>query len=148
METPSSLGGSRRGKENRIAALADITNGSPIVGLAAESARTPPYSAAKSKTAAKNTPSSGEALLRGQVRSLLQKIDEQMPFLPLLHHLRSPPGFLAPTEFNFPQESTETIALNRELQFDWAADGEDLYEGMRELKVGNGKACQISVERR
>ncbi|CAA7399660.1 unnamed protein product [Spirodela intermedia] len=129
METPSSMrrvtrsqtsaSRSRGGKKKleNPTALVDITNSSPIVGLAAGSLKTP-SSAGKSKAwaAARKTPGSGEAILRGQVKTLLQKVEEEevevvkpsseqwgAPFLALLGHLRSPASLLAPTPANTPQ---------------------------------------------
>uniref|UniRef100_A0A0D3HGY5 Uncharacterized protein n=1 Tax=Oryza barthii TaxID=65489 RepID=A0A0D3HGY5_9ORYZ len=57
-------------------ALHDITNDSPIVGLAASGLRTPASTAAMARPtrASRRTPGSGEALLRGQVKTLLQKV--------------------------------------------------------------------------
>lgn len=68
----------RKGKSERRSALLDITNDSPIVGLAVEALGTP-ITASMSKNLAKvkQTPGSGEALLRGQVKNLLQKIEEE-----------------------------------------------------------------------
>ncbi|KAH7659088.1 hypothetical protein IHE45_16G008900 [Dioscorea alata] len=54
--------------------LLDITNDSPIIGLAK---KTPLSSMSKSFSQAKKTPGSGEALLRGQVKTLLQKVEEE-----------------------------------------------------------------------
>ncbi|KAF6161977.1 hypothetical protein GIB67_020033 [Kingdonia uniflora] len=56
-------------------ALIDITNDSPIVGLAMGSLETP-SSHLKKREQLKQTPGSGEALLRGQVKTLLQKVEE------------------------------------------------------------------------
>lgn len=112
-----SRGGNK--KLENPAALVDITNSSPIVGLAAGSLKTP-SSAGKSRAwteaAARKTPGSGEAILRGQVKTLLQKVEEEEvevvkpsseqwggPFLALLGHLRSPASLLAPTPANTPQ---------------------------------------------
>ncbi|KAJ6305077.1 hypothetical protein OIU78_020593 [Salix suchowensis] len=60
-----------------------------------------------------NTPGSGEALLRGQVKTLLQKVEEEAelsklslenrPFLHLQGFVNSPMGLLAPTPANTPQ---------------------------------------------
>lgn len=61
-----------------------------------------------------NTPGSGEALLRGQVKSLLQKVEEEAELSklswehkPFFSHLKgcfvnSPTGLLAPTPANTP----------------------------------------------
>ncbi|KAJ0989925.1 hypothetical protein J5N97_008281 [Dioscorea zingiberensis] len=54
--------------------LLDITNDSPIIGLAQ---KTPLSMVSKSITLAKKTPGSGEALLRGQVKTLLQQVEEE-----------------------------------------------------------------------
>ena len=114
METPSSIRRLTRsiiGKKLESSALVDITN-SPVVGLAAGIIKTPSSAAGKTVTAL-TTPSSGEAILRCQVKNLLlKKVDEEEEtsvtenenaFLALLSHLRSPGGFLAPTTANTPQ---------------------------------------------
>ena len=101
----------RNGKhQQESSALIDITNDSPIVGLAME---TP-----QRTSRAKNmmiTPGSGEALLRDQVKTLLQKVEEEAelskvslesrPFLHLQGRVNSPMGLLAPTPANTPQVS-------------------------------------------
>ncbi|KAK3413809.1 helicase SWR1 isoform X2 [Eucalyptus grandis] len=97
-------------------ALIDITNDSPIVGVAAgNSLRTPSSLIAnKRSNRAKSTPGSGEALLRGQVKILLQKVEEEavlsrasMENRPLVRLQglvnNSPVGLLAPTPANTPQ---------------------------------------------
>ncbi|KAL9356923.1 hypothetical protein Peur_050176 [Populus x canadensis] len=99
-------------------ALIDITNDSPIVGIAMGILETPSSALAKQKNSrAKNnipnTPGSGEALLRGQVKTLLQKVEEEAelsklslenrPFLHLQGFVNSPMGLLAPTPANTPQ---------------------------------------------
>ncbi|XP_023551802.1 uncharacterized protein LOC111809658 [Cucurbita pepo subsp. pepo] len=60
-------------------ALIDITNDSPIVSLAAGNLTTPISSATKQRSFRPKmmTPGSGEALLRGQVKTLLQKVEEE-----------------------------------------------------------------------
>ncbi|KAL5985966.1 hypothetical protein ACLOJK_027956 [Asimina triloba] len=100
----------RSGKpKSERSVLFDITNDSPIVGLAMGSLKTP-SSVAKGR--AKRTPGSGEALLRGQVKTLLQKVEEDSelpkfslddrPF-PTFNGLpNSPAGILAPTPANTP----------------------------------------------
>ncbi|KAM6564732.1 hypothetical protein CsatB_024730 [Cannabis sativa] len=100
----------RNGKQDR-SVLIDITNDSPIVGLASGKLETPLSSMAKQ--AMKNTPGSGEALLRGQVKTLLQKVEEEAelskltlesrPFVHLKGLVYSPAGLLAPTPVNTPQ---------------------------------------------
>ncbi|KAF6137634.1 hypothetical protein GIB67_024413 [Kingdonia uniflora] len=64
----------RNGKPDR-SALIDITNDSPIGGIAKGSLKTP-SSLAKKTDLSKQTPGSGESLLRGQVKTLLQKVEE------------------------------------------------------------------------
>lgn len=99
--------------------LFDITNDSPIVGLKTASLVTPLSSAVgKSSAAAKRTPGSGEALLRGQVKTLLQKVEEEAELSKLslearsfVHNIKgmlvnSPAGLLAPTPANTPQVSS------------------------------------------
>ncbi|XP_010484672.1 PREDICTED: uncharacterized protein LOC104762951 [Camelina sativa] len=90
-------------------ALFDITNDSPIVGLAMQT----PSSGVVGKrnmSRIKSTPGSGEALLRGQVKTLLQKVEEEadlakisMESRPFIHLVTSPMGLLAPTPANTPQ---------------------------------------------
>ncbi|VVB18360.1 unnamed protein product [Arabis nemorensis] len=90
-------------------ALFDITNDSPIVGLAMQT----PSSGVTGKrnmSRIKNTPGSGEALLRGQVKTLLQKVEEEADLTkisvqsrPFIHLVTSPMGLLAPTPANTPQ---------------------------------------------
>ncbi|CAA7019344.1 unnamed protein product [Microthlaspi erraticum] len=97
-----------KAQEDR-SALIDITNDSPIVGLAMQ---TPPSgftSKRKNNSRIKSTPGSGEALLRGQVKNLLQKVEEgaelihSMKSLPFIHLVTSPMRLLAPTPANTPQ---------------------------------------------
>lgn len=79
-----------------------------------DSMETPSSSIMKHRSSrAKNTPGSGEALLRGQVKTLLQKVEEEAelsklslesrPFLHLKGIVNSPAGLLAPTPANTPQ---------------------------------------------
>lgn len=100
------------------AALHDISNESPIVGLAAgglHADKTPASTAARPR----RTPGSGEALLRGQVKTLLQKVDEEACAIvrpariqALLGVSRSPAQLLAPTPANTPQLGT--VSAGRE----------------------------------
>ncbi|KAE8703836.1 Chalcone-flavanone isomerase family protein [Hibiscus syriacus] len=87
-------------QQNERAALIDITNDSPIVGLAME---TPSSAVGKQRgSRAKSmmmTPGSGEALLRCQVKTLLQKVEEEAGCV------NSPMRILAPTPANTPQLS-------------------------------------------
>ncbi|XP_031107330.1 acidic leucine-rich nuclear phosphoprotein 32 family member C-like [Ipomoea triloba] len=114
---------SRNGNEQERSALFDITNDSPIVGVAMGSLETPSSSAMSKKRAIMNavskqlkTPGSGEALLRGQVKTLLQKVEEEAEvsklsaeYRPFLHLKgvvnNSPTGLLAPTPANTPHLS-------------------------------------------
>ncbi|PUZ39914.1 hypothetical protein GQ55_9G381900 [Panicum hallii var. hallii] len=107
------------GEPQTRAALHDITNDSPIVGLAAGGLhgadKTPASTAAKTRRRApRRTPGSGEALLRGQVKALLHKVEEEQGCAPaalvrpariqaLLGVSRSPAQLLAPTPANTPQ---------------------------------------------
>uniref|UniRef100_A0A6N2LNX6 Uncharacterized protein n=1 Tax=Salix viminalis TaxID=40686 RepID=A0A6N2LNX6_SALVM len=108
-------------------ALIDITNDSPIVGLAMGSLETPSSSLAKQKNSRVknnilNTPGSGEALLRGQVKTLLQKVEEEAelsklslenrPFLHLQGFVNSPMGLLAPTPAS--QEVSEIFDVKKQ----------------------------------
>ncbi|XP_020594988.1 uncharacterized protein LOC110035087, partial [Phalaenopsis equestris] len=95
-------------------ALQDISNDSPINGVAME--KTPLSSVIKNCALSKQTPGSGEALLRGQVKILLEKVEEEAelvnklsnkhsaPFVPFLGILPISPALLAaPTPANTPQ---------------------------------------------
>lgn len=96
-----------KAQEDR-SALIDITNDSPIVGLAMQ---TPPsgFTSKRKKSRIKSTPGSGEALLRGQVKTLLHKVEEgtelthSIKSLPFIHLITSPMRLLAPTPENTPQ---------------------------------------------
>ncbi|CDY33288.1 BnaA01g19550D [Brassica napus] len=91
-------------------ALTDITNDSPIVGLTMQ---TPPSGFVckkKNSRIIKSTPGSGEALLRGQVKTLLDRVEEgtelithSIKSLPFIHLVTSPMRLLAPTPANTPQ---------------------------------------------
>ncbi|XP_020202167.1 uncharacterized protein LOC109787963 [Cajanus cajan] len=91
-------------------ALIDISNDSPIVGLANGNDLETPLSSMAKQRRVKQTPGSGEALLRGQVKTLLQKVEEEAvvskfskevpSFLKLVN---SPMSLLAPTPANTPQ---------------------------------------------
>ncbi|RRT63371.1 hypothetical protein B296_00042749 [Ensete ventricosum] len=109
---------SRNGGDREArAALLDITNDSPVVGLATGCLpveKTPSSSAAKNPVWAGRTTTSGEEVLRGQVRTLLQKVEEEAEFVgrptsgqrlfpALLGVSRSPAQILAPTPANTPQ---------------------------------------------
>ncbi|GAB2279440.1 hypothetical protein Dimus_014080 [Dionaea muscipula] len=114
-------------------AMIDITNDSPIIGLATGSAETPLSSLAKQRgNKCKKTPGSGEALLRGTVKTLLQKVEEEKaelsklslqghgPFLNLRRCLDSPSALLAPTPANtpeilYPDPGNETTTVKDDL---------------------------------
>ncbi|KAK2426927.1 Chalcone-flavanone isomerase family protein [Trifolium repens] len=65
-----------KGQQQDRCALMDMTNDSPIVGLAnGGNLETP--SAKQRGSRVKNTPGSGEALLRGQVKTLMQMVEEE-----------------------------------------------------------------------
>ncbi|ERN16349.1 hypothetical protein AMTRI_Chr09g20430 [Amborella trichopoda] len=106
------------GRNGDRAALIDITNDSPIVGLALGLSKNQetPASSTKRRNPLKSimkTPGSGEALLRCQVRSLLQRVEEEgspfnvgsdnLPPLRLQSLFVSPSRLLAPTPANTPQ---------------------------------------------
>ncbi|KAK8944664.1 hypothetical protein KSP39_PZI008607 [Platanthera zijinensis] len=110
---------SRSSGNNDRAVFQDITNDSPINGVARENS--PFSSAAKNGALPKKTPGSGEALLRGQVKILLEKVEEgaeainklsnrqSSPFFPGLEILPISPGLLAaPTPANTPQIFTNS----------------------------------------
>ncbi|KAH7566279.1 hypothetical protein JRO89_XS08G0130000 [Xanthoceras sorbifolium] len=99
-------------KQQDRSALIDITNDSPIVGLASGSMETPSSGVAKQRTfrGKQGTPGSGETLLRCQVKTLLQKVEEEaelsklsLESRPFLHHHHNPLRLLAPTPTNTPQ---------------------------------------------
>ncbi|KAK9067398.1 hypothetical protein SSX86_014726 [Deinandra increscens subsp. villosa] len=101
-------------QEREKTALIDITNGSPIVGLAMGSLKTPSSRCSKKRMMVSNimTPGSGETLLRGQVKTLLQKVEEEgviskICFEPspsiYKRFMNSPMAVLAPTPANTPQ---------------------------------------------
>ncbi|KAL1810192.1 hypothetical protein ACET3Z_027182 [Daucus carota] len=119
-------------KQQDRSALFDITNDSPIVGLAMGNLSTPSstYSKKKSLTTTQcstnntgtTTPGSGEALLRNQVRSLLHKVEEEAEIFkfslediggPFVHikglvadtHM----PLLAPTPTNTPVYGTQSV---------------------------------------
>lgn len=114
---------SEKGVLKSRSALIDITNDSPIIGLAIGSLKTPSSTFSKKRTFIQNgeskqatTPGSGEALLRGQVKTLLQKVEEEavisnISFEPrnlILEEggfVNSPMYLLAPTPANTPQVS-------------------------------------------
>ncbi|CAA2963956.1 Hypothetical predicted protein [Olea europaea subsp. europaea] len=95
-------------------AFMDITNDSPIVGLAKGNLKTPSSTISRKRINCRakitGTPGSGEALLRDQVKSLLQKVEEEaelskitLQHKPFFNLVNSPIGLLAPTPANTPQ---------------------------------------------
>ncbi|KAL1536822.1 hypothetical protein AAHA92_29408 [Salvia divinorum] len=107
----SSMQKSAKKQQQDRSALIDITNDSPIVGLAMGSLKTP-YSGLSKKRVSNQgqftrTPGSGEALLRGQVKTLLQKVEEEAMITlekrPLFNLISSPINIAAPTPANTPQ---------------------------------------------
>lgn len=69
-----------------------------------------PSSGKRKMSRVKLTPGSGEALLRGQVKCLLHKVEEEghvtklsVESRPSIHLVNSPMGLLAPTPANTPQ---------------------------------------------
>ncbi|KAK8716804.1 hypothetical protein V6N13_044101 [Hibiscus sabdariffa] len=101
-------------KQQERSALIDVTNDSPVVGLAMGTPKSDMSKQWGGKNMRMMTPGSGEALLRGQVKSLLQKVEEEAelskvlsnnrgPFLHLQSCLNSPMGLVAPTPANTPQ---------------------------------------------
>lgn len=124
-------------KQQDRSALFDITNDSPIVGLAMGNLSTPSSGFSKKRsvissqcsdnTVGSTTPGSGEALLRSQVKSLLQKVEKGEtlkfsledvggPFVHLKGLLaNSPMALVAPTPTNTPSvygtQGVEKIGL-------------------------------------
>lgn len=102
-------------KQQDRSALIDITNDSPIVGLAFGNLETPSSAMSKKRISSRakhdSTPGSGEALLRGQVKTLLQKVEEEaglsklfLETRPFVNHqgfVNSPLTLIAPA--NTPQ---------------------------------------------
>ncbi|KAF3623967.1 putative snakin-2-like [Capsicum annuum] len=139
-----------RTRTGRQSALIDITNDSPIVGLAMGNLETPSSEMSKKRTYGQGkqftTPGSGEALLRGQVKTLLQKVEEEAglskislennrPFLHLKGIVNSPMGLLAPTPANTPlmnfsdNELPAVTASPVEDKFDISQMINEMFEG-------------------
>lgn len=109
----------RTAKQDR-SVLIDITNDSPIVGLASGNLNETPlssFSKQRRSNCCKKTPGSGEALLRGQVKNLLQKVEEEAEISKFCLEscgetlrlgagfkalFNSPAGLVAPTPLNTP----------------------------------------------
>ncbi|RDX70208.1 hypothetical protein CR513_50575, partial [Mucuna pruriens] len=88
-----------RGQQQDQSTLIDITNDSPIVGLANGVILDTPL-AKQRGSRVKNTPGSGEALLRGQVKTLLLKVEEEVE---LSKFSLETVELLAPSSLNMPQ---------------------------------------------
>ncbi|KAA3474454.1 Guanine nucleotide exchange factor SDC25 [Gossypium australe] len=101
--------GKQQQQEEERSALIDITNDSPIVGVAMKTPSSAVVGKCKTNMMTMMTPGSGEALLRGQVKTLLQKVEEEAEVskIPLesrpFVHLQSPMALVAPTPANTPQ---------------------------------------------
>ncbi|KAJ8550128.1 hypothetical protein K7X08_033835 [Anisodus acutangulus] len=102
---------SEKKEVTKKSALLDITNGSPIVGLATGILETPSSAVSRSTQRRKCcTPGSGEALLRGQVKNLLQMVEEEAEISKsslgkrpnFFHVVNSPMSLVAPTPANTP----------------------------------------------
>ncbi|KAI4381762.1 hypothetical protein MLD38_007807 [Melastoma candidum] len=149
-------GGGKQQQEVR-SALLDITNDSPIVGLAVGSLKTPLSSVARKRGDAarvKSTPGSGEALLRSQVKNLLQKVEEEaeiskIPMEGRVQFFRlqglvngSPSASFAPTPANTPQVSdglsmSDPIVSKEQLI---SKVLNDIFEGKEEEEDGVGES--------
>lgn len=174
METPSSstrsqvIAASNKSEKKQVtkkSALLDITNGSPIVGLATEILETPSSAVSRSTQRKKCcTPGSGEALLRGQVKSLLQMVEEEAEISkislgkkPNFFHVEGfvnyPMSLVAPTPANTPLMD---LSSNELLPPVTASPVEDkfiisqilnkiMYEGKKQESVESEKSsCSIT----
>ncbi|XP_073158764.1 uncharacterized protein [Henckelia pumila] len=85
-------------------ALVDVTNDSPIVGLAVGKIKTPSSAMSKKRYGSQScytrTPGSGEVLLRGQVKTLLQKVNEEAEISRIT--IENRPFFTVPGLINTP----------------------------------------------
>ncbi|KAI3776854.1 hypothetical protein L1987_46644 [Smallanthus sonchifolius] len=114
----------KKNQEREKSALIDITNGSPIIGLAMGSLKTPSSRCSKkrmmnsTRESMKNmTPGSGESLLRGQVKTLLQKVEEEEGVM--LNEVIS-----APNQED-KSESVEKDVVTRSLLMDYSEKSHD-----------------------
>ncbi|KAL9245644.1 hypothetical protein vseg_019269 [Gypsophila vaccaria] len=139
-------------KSNKRSSLIDITNGSPIVGLATTTKMTKTMTPISSFT-----PGCGEALLRGQVMNLLHKVDQVADISNFLSFddtfaggrhglkalLNSPAALLAPTPANTPQvlnlNNSEFEALGSVLE-------SPIEDQLTVSKVVNGKTDGLDTE--
>ncbi|XP_011010549.1 PREDICTED: uncharacterized protein LOC105115379 isoform X1 [Populus euphratica] len=135
----------RKGKQQLQdrSALIDITNDSPIVGLAMESLETPSSTLRNLKSSrAKNniphTPGSGEALLRGQVKTLLNKVEEEAE----LSKLSLGVSEMFEVEKQDCLESQKTLTRSLMLDFSEKSEGSDSLECSSELTL-QGDSCGV-----
>ncbi|KAL9340770.1 hypothetical protein Peur_066989 [Populus x canadensis] len=139
---------SRRNTKQQLrdrSALIDITNDSPIVGLAMESLETPSSTLRNQKSSrAKNniphTPGSGEALLRGQVKTLLHKVEEEAE----LSKLSLGVSEIFEVEKQDCLESQKTLTRSLMLDFSEKSEGSDSLECSSELTF-QGDSCGVMV---
>ncbi|XP_061949259.1 uncharacterized protein LOC133672758 [Populus nigra] len=139
---------SRRNAKQQLrdrSALIDITNDSPIVGLAMESLETPSSTLRNQKSSrAKNniphTPGSGEALLRGQVKTLLHKVEEEAE----LSKLSLGVSEIFEVEKQDCLESQKTLTRSLMLDFSEKSEGSDSLECSSELTF-QGDSCGVMV---
>ncbi|XP_049385366.1 uncharacterized protein LOC125849336 [Solanum stenotomum] len=155
METPSStttskliaIKESEKKEMTKKSALFDITNGSPIVGLATGILKTPLSAVSRSTQGRKCcTPGSGEALLRGQVKNLLQMVEEEAEIsLGKRTNIFHVEGLVAPTPANTPLMD---LSANELLPPVTASPVEDKFVISQILNkiVCEGKKKQESVE--
>ncbi|KAG5620944.1 hypothetical protein H5410_006162 [Solanum commersonii] len=155
METPSStttskliaIKESEKKEMTKKSALFDITNGSPIVGLATGILKTPLSAVSRSTQGRKCcTPGSGEALLRGQVKNLLQMVEEEAEIsLGKRTNIFHVEGLVAPTPANTPLMD---LSANELLPPVTASPVEDKFVISQILNkiVYEGKTKQESVE--
>ncbi|KAJ6907696.1 hypothetical protein NC651_018199 [Populus alba x Populus x berolinensis] len=139
---------SRRNAKQQLrdrSALLDITNDSPIVGLAMESLETPSSTLRNQKSSrAKNntphTPGSGEALLRGQVKTLLHKVEEEAE----LSKLSLGVSEIFEVEKQDFLESQKTLTRSLMLDFSEKSEGSDSLECSSELAF-QGDSCGVMI---
>ncbi|XP_006361930.1 uncharacterized protein [Solanum tuberosum] len=155
MEIPSStttskliaIKESEKKEMTKKSALFDITNGSPIVGLATGILKTPSSAVSRSTQGRKcSTPGSGEALLRGQVKNLLQMVEEEAEIsLGKRTNIFHVEGLVAPTPANTPLMD---LSANELLPPVTASPVEDKFVISQILNkiVYEGKTKQESVE--
>ncbi|KAI3665376.1 hypothetical protein L6452_44000 [Arctium lappa] len=149
-------------KERERSALIDITNDSPIVGLAIGNLKTPSSTFSKKRMIIRNSqskqstsPGSGEALLRGQVKTLLQKVEEEgviskISFKPRISicsqegFVNSPMCLLAPTPANTPQVYENTKDCLESLGISPVAESSN-FSQMLDQEEENGETEEKSL---